>query len=59
MESSNLGGGPTTTQTALVKVASDFRIKTNSKKLSVFMLLDLTAAIKTAEDEILLDELHK
>ena len=45
-------------ETALLKVLNDLRLNTDSKKLSVLTLLDLSAAFDTIDHDILIDRLE-
>ena len=46
------------TETALTKVVNDLRCIMDMKKLSVLVLLDLSAAFDTVDNTVLLDRLH-
>ena len=46
------------TETALLKVLNDLRLNTDSKKLSVLTLLDLSAAFDTIDHDILINRLE-
>ncbi len=46
------------TETALVRVINDLEINSDSKKSSVLVLLDLTAAFYTVDHDILIHRLH-
>ena len=47
------------TETALVKIVNDLRMNTDSKALSILVLLDLSAAFDTIDHEILIERLEK
>ena len=46
------------TETALIKVVNDLRANTDAKQISVFVLLDLSAAFDTVDHDVLLDRLE-
>lgn len=45
------------TETALIKVLNDIRLNTDSDKITVLVLLDLSAASDTVDHRILIDRL--
>ena len=47
------------TETALVKIVNDLRMNTDSKALSILVLLDLSAAFDTIDHDILIERLEK
>uniref|UniRef100_A0A3B1JQH4 Reverse transcriptase domain-containing protein n=1 Tax=Astyanax mexicanus TaxID=7994 RepID=A0A3B1JQH4_ASTMX len=46
------------TETALIKVINDIRLNTDSGKMSILLLLDLSAAFDTIDHNILIDRLE-